>query len=753
MTALRVTWVLVSVCWLVTSARAGEYPVFRQISMLDGLPDPRVEAIVQDRFGYVWIGTQAGLVRHEGDQLYLLPRNAAAPGALPGQNIMALHAHADGMVWASIEDQGLVEIGPDLAIHDRIEPRSQGGILPDMDIWSMTEDCQGRLWMAFARGGVAVFDPEQRDLDIFDQNEEFGLSPRGFQTHLMTDRRCRIWLIQTSRVSVLDPSDDAQTFTPVLNSSGSGNSMDIFLHGWVSPEDAIFISRGRDLVQLTEIADAPIDFAADILHTAQGLITGIGRFADGRMFLTSPVGLEVVDREGQTSELITPKPGLPFSLPSANLKGAHLLDSEGGLWLAVDREGLAYLPPDHAAFSRWPDPRSDSPAARERIRSIYPAGSENVFWVTSDRDVFQLDVTHGERASIRDAYPLLSYYLDQPLSPPAMLQTDNGLLLLASQGLLYLRNGESDFEFLIRPDEVRPDSMRRMFLSDSGTVWITMSSGRLRSIDPETATVEHYGPDRAAPHHWSETHSVIVASGPQSHVWAAGHSRIYRQDRQLGFVQKAAVDSGPIRALVWDEGRLWVGTDTSLYQFRWTGDELAVNGLHDISELTERTTLTNLLLSPARDDALWLILRSGVARLDLSADHVRSFDRADGLALSEFSPEAATVLNDGQLLLGGTQGLVTIDPRRLRSGAIEPPVYLRAISAGGRRVPLTPGPRSALALDWDQNSVRFEFSALTYVAPEQVQYRVRLEGWDEDWLALGRQSSLYYSNLRPGQYR
>ncbi len=733
-----------------SSLRADDFPVFRQISMLEGLPDAGVEAFVQDRFGYVWIGTRAGLVRHEGDQLNLIPRMPSQPNALPGQNIMTLHAHSDGMVWASIEGHGLIEIGPDLTIRRRLQPQSQDGSLLDNNIWSMVEDCDGRLWLAYAQGGVGLYDPQTENVQHFAQNEEFGLSPRGFQTHLMIDGRCRIWLVQTSRISVLDPSVDSETFQPVYEPSTEG-IRDFFIHAWISENDDIYAGLGNALVRLT-LGDGPIENRQiDFVHTARDLITGVGAWSDGPMFLTTRAGLEVFNPVTGESHLIEPRPDLPYSLPAPTLNGAHLLDAEGGLWLSVDREGLVYLAPNYAAFTRLPNTASVSASGKEHIGFVSRSPDKDRYWVTSDGDAYLLNLDNGERSSITDIYPELraedlhSYYIN------ALLEIDAGLLLHVGQSLLLLREGTNRLEPLLPRTKVGPDQITGVYPAGA-IVWVSLRSGELQSVDLATGQVQRYAPGEPPPYSWDEQGLLSVSFGPDGQLWVAGESTVYRFHEDQGFLRSLDVDAGAIRTLAWHGETLWVGTDFELHRYRRQDSDLLLADRLEIDALTERTTLLNIVPVPEEDDRLWLILRSGVVSLNLSSRNFRNYSQADGLALSEFSDEATTVLDDGRILLGGTNGIVTIDPQMLRREPMDPPVHLRAVVAGDRRIPLAPGPRSDLNLDWDENSVRFEFSALTYVAPERVRYRVRLSNWDEDWLELGRQSSLYYSNLPPGQY-
>jgi signal transduction histidine kinase/ligand-binding sensor domain-containing protein len=734
------------------AAASAAYPVFRHINMLDGLPDPSVEAIVQDRFGYVWIGTRAGLVRHEGDRLNLLPRNPSAPDALPASNIMALHAHSDGMVWASLEAQGLVEIGPDLVVHRRLQPVSKNGILPDSNVWSVAEDCDGNLWMAFAQAGVGVYKPESGSFELFHQQEQDGLHPQGFQTHVTVDLRCRVWLVQTTQISVFDPSGNQQRFEPVYQ--GIDGSRGSIIHAWVSPNGDVFAGHGSQLVKLAFDNPSSEQAEVSVVHEAGSIITAIGAFPSGRLFLTTRDGLEFFDPVTGESSKIAPRADLEFSLPSRILNGAHLLDAEGGLWLSVDREGLVYLPPNHAAFSRFPaasEATATLPA--EQIRAIYPGVEKGQVWVTSSRDIYRLDTQSRQRTSLAALYPDFSIAAPSPPLVTVLHESPSELFLLTLRSVAAYDKLQGQFSELVPPERIRPDMLESMYLAESRRLWLSLRSGALRAVDLETGEITPYDNDQTGRRFYPQSDPAIFTTNTEGDLWIAGRVGVYQYVESSGFVERLAIQNGPIRSIAWDGSRLWVGTDFTLYEYEVRADQINQVSRYDLGQVTERTTLVRILKAPGAVNELWLVLRSGVASLNLDTGHLRSFSRADGLALSEFSRDAGVILDDGSILLGGMQGLVTINPDRLRRQPVEPPVYLRAVSAGDRRFALVPGERAPLALEWDQNSVRFEFSALTYVAPDKVRYRVRLNGWDDGWLDLERQSSLYYSNLRAGQYR
>src|SRR5690625_6531657 len=201
------------VAWPALSVAAGHGPVFRVIGVSEGLPDNSIEGVVEDRWGFIWIATPGGLVRHEGQKLRVVPSGPTREGVLPGSNIMALAAGKSGSVWASIKDFGLTEVGPDLGVRRHVKTKSHGGALPDDNIWGITEDCSGQLWLSFMQAGVGVYDPGSERFQMFEQGGDHGLNRAGMQLNLSIDSLCRLWVVQTSQVSVFDESEGA--FRPV----------------------------------------------------------------------------------------------------------------------------------------------------------------------------------------------------------------------------------------------------------------------------------------------------------------------------------------------------------------------------------------------------------------------------------------------------------------------------------------------------------------------------------------------------------
>ena len=158
---------------------------------------------------------------------------------------------------------------------------------------------------------------------------------------------------------------------------------------------------------------------------------------------------------------------------------------------------------------------------------------------------------------------------------------------------------------------------------------------------------------------------------------------------------------------------------------------------------------------------LWAYLECGVALIQsgqlaqwwhepASRFQVQLLDITDGASpgLNDYHPRAA-VAADGKLWFANGTDLQFVDPKHQWHNSVPPPVQVRSLTADGRLY----DPHSLIRLPPLTRDVRIDFTALSFVAPQRVSFRYRLSGWDTDWQDSGGRRQSFYTNLRPGRYR
>ncbi|WP_376695697.1 sensor histidine kinase [Wenzhouxiangella sp. EGI_FJ10305] len=746
--ALRLVAFLLSFLFLTAPLSANELgPVFRTLSISEGLPDRRVEDIVQDTHGYIWIGTRGGLVRHEGDRMRLIPSDPEQPDPLPGSNIMSLMAHSDGTVWAAVEDRGAVQIGPDLGLQSHLETQERGGPLPAAQIWSMAEDCDGRVWMAFMRGGVAVYDPATEAVQTLPQSGEAGLNPEGFQVHFEVDSSCRIWLVQTSQVSYYEPAK--KRFIPIRKPGEGRFAMKLAEVG-----GRIYFNEGGALYDLGPVENAP---NAEPVRIAaiQAMITDIADDPHSdEIIVGTTIGLHRKS-PGVDGPLrvVRNVPGMADGLPSNSIDGV-MFDREGALWLTTTRSGAAYLPPGSAAFGRYqPLLGLDDQAAMnvELVVSLYWDEEAGGYWIGGLRgelEFLPVDTPEGSAPKPPDkalqAIPR-SAVLD-------VLREDQTMYVTMQTGVIRVDLAEDGaFDVLMRREELESGNFWLTRRKDDDHLWIGTRDVGLFELDERTGKRVHFHPEGRGRNRLPESDVKDLIQGPQGGWWLIETEGVYRWDEARGFEGQPISFKPPLASAAWRGDELWLATNDSIQA--WRHDETGFEKTHEAS-LARRMPpgrMSNVI--PDHQGHFWLLRTSGLTVYRPAEGSLRHLGRKDGLAPVEFGERAAIRLPDGKLAFGGRGGIVTVDPERMSRVTVAPNVHVTGLQAGDRTVELSPGDRDAIELEHHQNDLFIDFLATTYLAPERTRYRVRLEGWDSDWIELSGQTRHNYSSLPPGGYR
>jgi signal transduction histidine kinase/ligand-binding sensor domain-containing protein len=717
-------------------------PVFRTIGVVDGLPDSRVEAVVQDRHGYVWIGTQGGLVRHEGRRLQALSHDPADPDALPGSNIMSLHAHSDGTVWAAVSGQGVVQIGPDLRRLRHLAPVEAGGILPHDNVWSMTEDCDGGLWLAFMRGGVARFDPASGQLDHIDQVEANGLAEAGFQMSIVGDAQCRIWLVQSERVSVLAWPAESVFETVIERDREAGDP--IFNTIVEGSDDTMFVA------QLGRLWRLPLPGPAEQVLEIPQSITGLQELPDGALLMSTYAGLLRWHPDTGQKQWTRRVDGLSDGLPVGGLLDL-MIDGEGGLWLSVFRNGIVYLPPGHEAFARYQRvPGLEHGLGLDSIHALARQHDSDALWLGSrNQGIQRLDLESGQVQWLRE------YFDDDQLADPGVVtslaQVGEQLLFGWASEVRAYDPARRELRRVMEREQVDQGTFSFIRADGDSALWVATFDAGLLRLSLDSGAIEHFHPEAAGNLRWPEREVNALMTDDQGGWWLAGRTGVYRFDVESGFELQAEVDGGPIQTMAWAGDDLWLATEFGLSRWRETGsdlkrvDEFAVPGRQPYGRV--------FAIFAGSGEDLWLVLSNGLARFRPASGQFRAFSAADGLAVAEFLRNTALQLDDGRLVIGSSRGLILVDPERVHDAPAPPPVHITALHAGDASHVIAPGPRPRIELAHQDNSFSLEYTALSYVHPSQNRFRLRLEGWDEDWVELVGHNRHYYSNLRPGRYR
>ena len=291
-----------------------------------------------------------------------------------------------------------------------------------------------------------------------------------------------------------------------------------------------------------------------------------------------------------------------------------------------------------------------------------------------------------------------------------------------------------------------------------GGLWIGTGDGLLR-----------YQAGKAA---WAETNAQLrlrdvraLAEASDGTLWfgTSGSGLARLKDGVIRRYGKAdGLASDFIECLHLDRaGALWIGTfGNGLYRLK-QGRFAVIN---------QDQGLPNSVICHIEEDAqgfFWMsshggIIRASKAELDQCADgqpgQVRwlTYGISDGLPTLKCSgglQPAGCTTPDGRLWFPTTEGLVTVDPRNVRTNPVAPPVVIEGLLVDDQPVALSPDSSAPLKIPPGRHRFEFQYTGLSFVAPEKVRFKYRLAELESDWVDTGTKRAANYSHLPPGHYR
>ena len=752
----------------------GREPRFEHITMDHGLSNGNVEAIIQDRQGFIWFGTGAGLDRYDGYRIKTYRPDPDNPQSLIGNAVHDILEDADGALWIAT-NQGLNRF--DRATerftrytHDPADPDSISG----HEVFRILDDGKGGLWALTTDGGLNRFDRQTGRFVAYryDPANPNSLSgDEGRALHL--DRAGNLWVgIQGGGLNRFDPASGGfirYRHDPADPNSLSGDGV------WSIYEDRQGIlwvgTHGNGLNSYDPKTGKFTRYRSDS-SLADGFVFALTETGDGILWIaTLSGGLYSLDPERRQFTRYLPNAADPNSI-NHNLIAAFREDRQGALWVGSLGKGVNRLDRAAAKF-QWYRHRPDDPASLSNgsVWHIFEDRAGIVWVGTEGTGLNRLDPATGK----------FTHYRHDPNDPRSLsgssayniYEDKSGALWVGTrEGINKMDRATGTFTRYVHDPKDSgslPFNDTRGTCEDSeGTLWVATSYGGVARFDPATEKFEAYRHD---PNNSNSLGKGIIttlkcdpAGGLWLGLWGGGLNRF---DPKIETFRRYEHDPRDPASLsnneVWSihlgsSGEMWIGTSGGLNRFDPRAGRFTVYRRKD-GLSGDRI---NTILEDNRGQ-LWLgTADGGITRFDPGTGATKAYDASDGLQGNQFLNSSACKSRTGALLFGGEDGFNIIDPAHIATNTHAPPVALtdlqifnKSVSATDKDSPLqqTITETRRVVLSYWQSVFSFEFAALNYRAPDKNRYAYKLEGFDRDWNQVdSRRRFATYTNLDPGTY-
>ena len=704
----------------------------------EGLPDNVISGLAQTPDGFLWVGTQGGLMRFDGVRFEeFTPVNL--PG-VPNRLVRALITDRVGGLWMIMNRSVVVHVQSNAA---RVFTTKDG--LLDFVASSIVEDGQGAIWVCY-NGTNTVSRIEDGVVRQFNVGDQW---PPGALCWLATDNQHRLWFAGGNHVGIFRDGSFQTLLTlnePSARIAGrhSGGI-------WIGTATRLWKYTGEggleEVARLPEPSEEP-----GILYEDRSGAVWIGTTSANGLFRYN----------GRKFETVRTSP------PSVN---CLMEDAEGNMWAGTDGGGLNRLRPRIMELVKIGTAQSyDSvrSACEDTNGSVWAVSREGLRMRqggTNWEDLVQSGNWPGGRAECVAADGKGAVWIGT---------RDNGLF----------RFQEDRFTVWRRSDGLGGEWIRSLLTASNGDVWIGLDTPRelQRLRNGKFTTFELPASARSIRTMAEDETGTLWVGTAEGKLWRVSGERLFSQSMNV------PLRLASIRSLyATPDGSLWIG---------YVGGGLGRLCQGKLSRITTANGLEDDYISQIiADDRgwLWLAGRHGLFRVKLqelidvaegraNRVHPIVFGPGEGLpglqATFDNYPAAWRSL-DGTLHIGTRTGLAVIHPENIRDNPDPPPVLIERVLLDGKTVasydsrnPIgeqdlagVPNLENAaggmqadgtnteqLHIPPNHRKLEFEFTGLSFSAPENVQFRYWLEGFDEDWNEGGTARRASYPHLPAGKY-
>ena len=681
----------------------------------NGLPQSSVTSVVQTRDGYIWVGTTGGLARFDGISFTVF--DTTNTPILLTSRIFKLYEDRAGILWIGMERGGII-----CYADGKFQLPKGLEELRDETITAIKEDSTGSLWI-----GTENWLFRYKDGELENISQVTKLPRRAIYSIIEGTNQNSLWVGTASGLVHLE-NGYAKTFTLSKKSS--------------------------------------LDLVNDLVFTENGLYVatkaGIFRFHNGKFVLNKALkNFEVRALYKENDKLLwaATKSGLflinteigePVSynlsreLPDRSFT-TITRDRENNLWIGMNTGGLARL---KVASLIVYGTKQGLPASAQNIVPITQDWQGNIWMGLACGGLARLVNEKFVVYTSKDGLPntcVWSLFADEK-EKSLWIGTWNG-------GLVRFKDGRFT-RYDYQNSGLTGKVVLAIYRDRKGTLWVgTYDGGLNRFVNGRFIA---YGKKDGLVS--EDVRFITEDSSGALWIGTTGGLSKFENGQFINYTTENGLSSNNVRAIYEDsDGVIWIGTYGG-------GLNRLKNGY--FTHYSKRDGLPDNTISRIIEDEkgnLWMSGNRGIFRVnrrelnDFAEGTVDSvvpvyYDNSDGMQTSETNgggQPAGWRTQDGRLWFPTLKGAVVIDPRKIKTNKLTPPVFIEEVIIDKKRIENLEN----IELTSGVFNLEIRYTALSFVAPEKTRFKYMLEGYDNGWVDANFRRTAFYTNLPPGNFR
>lgn len=754
---------------------------FTSITTEHGLSHNYITCILQDSYGYIWIGTHGGLNRYDGYNFKVYtPGGENDTGKISHSSIYTIFEDSSGKIWIGTE-KGLNKYNrKNDSFSVYIHNKEDKATLSHNNIRSISEFKEGIFIIGTYGGGLNIFDSKK---EIFKSYKNIpGDTTSLISNHINVTyitKSGEIW-IGTERGGVSKFNIENETFKHIFYKEKTKFTVstivedkigNVWVGVWRGGMDCFEKNTGK----IKHYGHIPGDkttlnsnYVKEILVDDNNNLW-IGTLGGGLNFYN--MKKEVFEHHININEN-------PNSLPHNSIWSMYR-DKSGLIWLGMENGGIGLLDLGKSKIINYTSSVEKKNWLNNKDITSICEDKKGIIWIgTNGGGLNKFNKLNND----------FSYLLNYPGTGANIINTvyedKQERLWVSTEDGVFMFNKSRDKYLHFTHDNHNPHSISYhsvwTILEDShGIIWFGSWNSGLFSLNPEElnqSNVEDikfinykHNPEKKG----SISNNVIwcIYEDSKKNLWIGGNGGIDKYDRQKNEFNNyfphnkniLETRNPSISCITEDKsGTLWFSA--SGYGFGHFE-----NNYKNYKVYTKKEGLPNAVIFGILEDDnnnIWVSTNKGISRFNKELEHFRNFDKKDGFQGSKFNKGAFAKLNNGHLVFGGVEGFDLFHPDSIKDNVYIPPVVISDIKIFNKSVMdedidesfkylrKSLNSNSDIILSHKERVFTIEFAALYYSFPEKNQFKYKLKGFDENWVKTSAENRLAtYTNLNPGKYK
>ena len=753
---------------------------FEHIS--EGLSQNTVTSIVQDKYGFIWVGTWSGLNRFDGVNFKIYLHTQGDTTGIGDNYIFDICEDSRGDLWVGTRN-GLSRYNWETddfetIRHDPGDPGSLSG----NSITEIFEDSKGNFWIGTERGGLNLFERDSKTSKSFttNPNDDNSISNNSIST-IFEDRTGRVWAgTRMGGLNLFNPEN--QNFTRYLTVESDPNSIsnNDIRYSFKSSDENIWIGTNYGVNLLYQNTQGDVFFRR-FIHEEEKLnslvhntVTEIAEDDFGNIWLgTENGGLSIYNPQSGAFQNTIYDP-----INSNGIAGNsvwHLYkDNDGTMWVGTLNGGLSKFEKTPGKFLKiQSNPASNNSLSHNSVSRFLEDTHGNI-WIGTDGGGLNHYNTKTRKFTHYKHNPSDKRSLGSDAVISLYEDTKGRIWVGAWEGGLNLFEPSSQSFKRYEHDPSNSQSISRnsvfsMMEDSKNRFWVGSYWGALELFDPEKGSFKHFYLNQPGSESHLENAIENIVEDHEGNLWIStwgeGLIRFNWDNLNTTSIEYFKQGSGTpnpissnvvISAIQDSRGTLWFGTNAGLNRLNPDSnnfvlytrkDGLPSDDIHSIMEDNSRN--------------LWMSTNKGITKFNLDTETFKNYDVTDGLQSNQFIRGSGMKAKDGSLYFGGINGFNVFKPENVKENDRLPIVHVTDFLVHGKRVvPASKGSplknavieSNRIDLNHDQSVFQFEFVALNYSESAKNECAFMLEGYDADWRYVGSQRIARYTQVPPGEY-